>query len=221
MQNKQEIKKLAQKIWDYHLLHHKLKKVDVILVLGSHDIRVAERGAELWLQQIAPIVIFSGGIAHNDDLLRTGWDKTEAETFAERAMKLGVPKDVILIENKSTNTGENILFTKQLLKKNNIKLKSMILVQKPYMERRAYTTFMKQWGEPLEIMTTSPQLTMEEYLENYSQSFDSFVNLIVGDLQRIKIYPEKGFQIPQKIPDDVWQTYKKLVALGYDKHLIK
>ena len=44
---------------------------------------------------------------------------------------------------------------------------------------------------------------------------------MVGDLQRIKIYPKKGFQIFQEIPDDVWQAYKQLVNLGYDKHLIK
>jgi hypothetical protein len=45
------------------------------------------------------------------------------------------------------------------------------------------------------------------------------INLMVGDLQRIRIYPEKGFQIPQEIPDEVWAAYEKLVAWGFDKHL--
>jgi hypothetical protein len=44
---------------------------------------------------------------------------------------------------------------------------------------------------------------------------------MVGDLQRIKIYPEKGFQIAQEIPDDVWQAYEQLVAMGFDRHLAK
>ena len=44
---------------------------------------------------------------------------------------------------------------------------------------------------------------------------------MVGDLQRIKLYPAKGFQIHQHIPDDVWSAYEQLVALGYDKHLVK
>jgi hypothetical protein len=44
---------------------------------------------------------------------------------------------------------------------------------------------------------------------------------MVGDLQRIKIYPEKGFQIPQEIPSDVWDAFEQLVELGFDKHLAK
>jgi hypothetical protein len=42
---------------------------------------------------------------------------------------------------------------------------------------------------------------------------------MVGDLQRIRIYPSRGFQIEQEIPDDVWQAFEKLVELGYDRHL--
>jgi len=44
---------------------------------------------------------------------------------------------------------------------------------------------------------------------------------MIGDLQRIKLYPEKGFQIYQEIPGDVWQAYEQLVKLGFDKHLIR
>jgi hypothetical protein len=43
---------------------------------------------------------------------------------------------------------------------------------------------------------------------------------MVGDLQRIRLYPEKGYQIFQEIPDDVWAAYEELVAAGYDRHLI-
>jgi hypothetical protein len=44
---------------------------------------------------------------------------------------------------------------------------------------------------------------------------------MVGDLQRIKIYPAKGFQVPQEIPDEVWKAYERLVEMGFDKHLVK
>ena len=43
---------------------------------------------------------------------------------------------------------------------------------------------------------------------------------MVGDLQRIKIYPEKGFQVYQEIPADVWRAFERLVELGFDKQLI-
>ena len=44
---------------------------------------------------------------------------------------------------------------------------------------------------------------------------------MAGDLQRIREYPAKGFQIHQDIPDNVWQAFERLVALGFDGHLIK
>ena len=43
---------------------------------------------------------------------------------------------------------------------------------------------------------------------------------MVGALQRIRLYPAKGFQIHQDIPDDVWRAYEALVEAGYDTHLV-
>ena len=44
---------------------------------------------------------------------------------------------------------------------------------------------------------------------------------MVGDLQRIKIYPNKGFQVFQEIPYDVWNAYNQLIEFGFNKYLIK
>lgn len=109
-------KKLAKTLWDYHLLHHKLTPADGILVLGSHDKRVGKRAAEVFLQKLAPWVLFSGASGNGSD----DWAKSEAETFADIAHDVGVPREKILIENKSTNTGENIQFSYQLLKEQKI-----------------------------------------------------------------------------------------------------
>ena len=46
------------------------------------------------------------------------------------------------------------------------------------------------------------------------------IGIMVGDLQRIKLYPARGFQIAQEIPDEVWQAFEGLVHAGYDKYLI-
>jgi uncharacterized SAM-binding protein YcdF (DUF218 family) len=207
---------LAKKLWDYHLLHHTLEKSDGILVLGSHDLRVAERGADVYLQGLAPIIIFSGGLGN---LTKNMWTETEADLFATIALDKGVPREAIFIENKSTNTGENILFTQQLLKDKNLDLNSFIVVQKPYMERRSYATFKKHWPNK-KLLVTSPLLSFEEYA-NEEIPLERVINIMVGDLQRIKIYPAKGFQVPQEIPGDVWEAYEQLVALGFDKHLVK
>jgi uncharacterized SAM-binding protein YcdF (DUF218 family) len=211
-----EILSLAQIVWDYHHMHHQLKRSDCVLVLGSHDIRVAERGAELYLQGWAPLLIFSGGLGRLTEGL---WKEPEADKFSKIAMQMGVPANAILVENKSTNTGENIHFTRQLLEQNNLYPGTFIVVQKPYMERRSYATFKKVWPEK-DIMITSPQISFEEY-PTMEVSMDRVIQIMVGDLQRIKLYAEKNFQIAQDIPQKVWNAYEQLVNAGYDEQLVK
>ena len=211
-----EIISLARLLWDYHHVNHSLKKSDCILALGSHDLRVAEKAAELYLQEYAPLVIMSGGLGN---FTKEMWTEKEADKFAAIAIKKGVPEDSILVENKSTNTGENILFTQKLLKEKGLDLQSFIVVQKPYMERRSYATFKKHWPDK-NLMVTSPQISFKDYPTD-EIPLEKVINIMVGDLQRIKLYPEKGFQIFQDIPPEVWNAYQKLVAAGFDKHLMK
>lgn len=217
---RQEIRWLALKLWQYHKMNQRLERADAILVLCSHDTSVAERGAQLFLEGWSPLLIFSGGLGA---ITRNLWSEPEAELFARVARELGVPAERILTETRSTNTGENVQFTRKLLEERGLDPESFILVQKPYMERRAYATFKRYWPEKRAVVT-SPQFTFEEYLKNHSNGAlteDEIICIMVGDLQRIRLYPERGFQIPQEIPGEVWAAYEKLVAAGYDKHLIR
>ena len=211
---------LAEKIWDYHLMKHQVAKADAILVLCSHDERVAERGAQLFLEGWAPLIIFSGG---HGAITRSLWSEPEAERFARIAMSLNVPRESILIEAHSTNTGENIAFTKRLLADKGLNPYNFIVVQKPYMERRSYATFRKLWPEK-DLIVTSPPVSFRSYLAEYANSSLSaadVVSIMVGDLQRIKLYPARGYQIEQEIPDDVWAAFEVLVRAGFDKYLIQ
>ena len=212
----EEIARLARILWEYHHMHHEVQKADCLFVLGSHDTRVAERGAALFLEGWSPLLLFSGGLGR---LTKGSWQVPEADLFAQIAIDMGVPRQSILIENRSTNTGENILFTKAILKEKNLHPRSFLLVQKPYMERRSYATFEKFWpGQSVRV--TSPQLSFEEYITP-EFPLEKVINIMVGDLQRIKLYPEKGFQVYQEIPTPVWEAYQQLIALGYNKQLIK
>lgn len=211
---------LALELWNYHRLNHELSKADAILVLCSHDKAVAERGAQLFLEGWAPLLIFSGGLGA---ITRHIWSEPEADQFAKIAFQMGVPEDRVLIENQSTNTGDNVLFTKRLLAARSLDPQNFIVVQKPYMERRSYATFRKVWPEKT-VIVTSPQVTFDEYLRKYSNETLSpadVISIMVGDLQRIRLYPEKGFQIPQEIPASVWTAFEGLVAAGYDRHLVR
>lgn len=211
------IDQAARLIWDYHHMNHTLKKCDAVFALCSHDTRVAERAAQLLLDGVGEYLIISGGFGV---LTQDKFNKPEAEVFADVATGMGVPQDKLIIENKSTNTGENVTFTYNLLQKLGLHPHSFILVQKPYMERRTYATFKKQWPDPTtEILVTSPQIAYEDYFNDEIPK-DYAINIMVGDLQRVREYAKTGFQIYQDIPDDVWAAYRTLVAAGYTKHLI-
>lgn len=211
-----EILDWSKILWNYHHMEHSLKKADCILALGSHDLRVANRAAELYLQGWAPLLVVSGGLGN---FTKEYWTEPEADQFARIALESGVPEAAILVENKSTNTGENIVFTQQLLAAKGLDPQSFIVVQKPYMERRSYATFKKHWPAK-ELMVTSPQISLEDYPTD-EIPLERVIHIMVGDLQRIKFYPEKGFQVYQEIPGAVWQAFEGLVAAGFDQHLMK
>ena len=211
----------AKILWNYHHLNQKITYADGIIGFGSHDLHVAERAAELYLSGYGKYIIFTGGLGR---ITQKIWNQPEADKFAEIAVEKGVPENVIYIENMSGNTGENIQLTKKLIADKAISTESVIAVDKPFKERRLFATLKKQWSE-LDFSVTSPQASFEEYLSYYQNSeeleIDDFINIMVGDLQRIDIYGNNGFQIKQDIPPLVWDAFRILVKEGYDKQLIK
>ena len=210
---------LAQTIWDYMRYEHALERADVILGMGCNDMRVADHCAKLYHEGYAPRILFSGS---RGELTRGLYQGNEAELYFTRACELGVPKDVIIVESRAENSGENMRFAALKLQELDIGHSRMIIVHKPYMLRRMYATFMKQWPESPKpfVITSAIQLTMDEYVHNSYTTIDYMINIMVGDLQRIKEYPARGFQIAQEIPDEVQYAYDELVRRGYVKHLL-
>jgi uncharacterized SAM-binding protein YcdF (DUF218 family) len=211
-----EVEKLAKIIWDYHLMHHKLQKADLILILGGSHIQVAKYGATLFLEGWAPLIMVSGGLGKNAKKL---WGKTEAEAFREVLIDQGVPKNKIIMEKESLNTGENVINSKKILINKGLVPKKIIAVHKPFMERRTYATIKNFWPE-VEVVVSSPNVSFENY-EIEGKNREYLINSLVGYLHRIKEYPKMGFQVEQEIPKKVWNAYNRLVQLGYSRKLIK
>ena len=214
----QEALSLARVIWDYHQLRQRPVPGDAIIALGTNDLRVAEFAADLYLGGYGSIVVCTGGVAHHDDLLATGWDKTEAEMYAEVAISRGVPRERIVLENRSTNTSENIRFTRARLSELGIGPRSVVIAVKPFMQRRVWATLAVVWPE-MPATLASPQMTLDEY---FTPELDpeKIVNIMMGDLQRLWIYGRKGWSSPQVIPETVQTAYRRLTELGFTKHLI-
>lgn len=203
-------------LWDYHHVQQNPAPADIIFVLGSNDVRVAEYAAELYHRQLAPVILFSGGMGRF-----TGkWSMTEAELFAEASMKAGVPEKCILIESKSTNTGENVRFSRLVMKDAGItEPVTVIALQKPYMERRTLATLEAQWPEA-RVTVSSPPCSFREYLtEALPHRF--VVSAMVGDFHRILEYPAQGFSSIQPVTQEAMLAFRTLVEAGYGDQLLK
>src|SRR6185369_6080596 len=114
----------ARVLWDYHRLGQALEPADAIVGLGSYDLRVADRCAQLWSLQIAPRIVFSGARGN----WTQGLDETESALFGRRAQALGVPAHAVFSEDRSTNLGQNIALTKELLEHLDLPRGKLLLV---------------------------------------------------------------------------------------------
>ena len=209
-----------QVIWDYLCLHQQPQKADVIVGFGNFNTDIARRAAELYRQGLAPKVLFTGGLGRNTEGLLT---EPEAVRFARVAMECGVPAEDILIEDKSTNTKENIEFTRRLLEEKGIPHGRILGVHQPFMERRITAAVGVYWPG-LDFSVTSPRVTIPEYLaaaKKQGVSEDASIAVIVGDFQRMDLYAKKGYQLPQHIPEEAWAAFRRLVEMGYDSQLAK
>jgi uncharacterized SAM-binding protein YcdF (DUF218 family) len=142
----------------------------------------------------------------------------EAVHYREHALTLGVPDDAIFVEPRATNTGENIAFTRALLQETGARPTSITLISRPYQQRRAYATCRKAWPE-VKVICASQRLPLAEYVVGIGDA-DRVINMLVGDTQRITLHAERGFAIPQDIPDNVQAAFARLVAAGYTARLL-
>lgn len=86
---------MARKVFDYQVLGHQPVAADVMIALGTNDVRVAHHAADLFRRGFAPLIVCTGGVAHQGDILETGWDAPEAEVYAKILRERGVPPDRI------------------------------------------------------------------------------------------------------------------------------
>ena len=210
----------VQILWDFMHMNQPIENADVIVGFGCYDEDIPKRCAELFHRGFAPYVCFSGGLGRNTDKL---WTKSEAERFAAIAIAEGVPAERIILENKSTNSAENLLFTPKILAEAGIKAEKIIAVHKPYMEKRLWAAMQVYWPE-VRAVYTSPDVTVEQHIahaEAIGMTRKGVIETIVGDVQRMELYAVKGYQARVEIPVEVRKAFDALVEQGYTGQLAK
>ena len=211
-----DILKNAKLIYDFHSLTKTIEKCDFILATGSHDLRPALKASQLYLEGKSSLIVCSGGFGK---ITKDIWKTTEADKYFNICIEQGVPEQNIIVENKSTNSGENFLFSKELLKRRKISVKKGIIVSKTYLSRRQLATGQKQWSE-IEWYTEPPRIIFEEYSTD-KNALENMINLMVGDLQRLVVYYDMGYQTYVEIPDVIREAYTYLVDRGYTRELLE
>jgi uncharacterized SAM-binding protein YcdF (DUF218 family) len=205
----------AETIWDYHQMHHQRRHCSAAIGLGSHDLGVAAFAAKLYHAGLFPVVVFSGA---NSPTTAEVFPRGEAIHFSEHALELGVPASAIIIEPAATNTGENITRSRDALREAGIQPASVLLISKPYMERRAFATCRNAWPE-VEAICASEPLTLDAYVNEIGDA-KLVIGMLVGDLQRVFEYPALGYAIAQDVPAPVDAAYQRLLRAGYDSRLL-
>ena len=205
----------ARLLWDYHRMHHTARPCSVAVGLGSHDLGVADVTAELYHQGMAPVIVFTGATSPTT---RARMPRGEAVHYRERAVQLGVPESAVLLEPRATNTGENIEFSKVVLSEASVPVSSVLLVSKPYEERRSYAMMRKLWPE-VEVLCASTPMGLEEYADSIGDA-RMVIDMIVGALQRVLVFPGWGLAIEQAVPDTVVAAYEQLRDQGFTSRLL-
>ncbi|PGH48780.1 YdcF family protein [Streptomyces sp. Ru87] len=205
----------VQLLWDFQQMRHEPRPCSVGIGLGSHDLGVADTTADLYLRGMMPLIVFTGATSRTT---RERMPRGEAVHYRERALELGVPAAAVLVEPDARNTGENISLSRALLEEHGVEVTSALLISKPYEERRVYATARKLWPS-VEFISASTPMSLDAYAESIGDE-RLVVDMLVGSLQRLLIYPEQGFMISQPIPPEVAAAYERLCAEGYTSRLV-
>ncbi len=205
----------VETLWNYHDMQHELHPCDVGIGLGSHDLGVAVVVVELFHRGMFPRIVFTGA---NAPTTIDRFPRGEAVHYREYALDHGVPAEAVLIETQATNTAENLTLTRDVLAKHGVEPRSVVLMSRPYQQRRAFATCKKVWPE-VEVLCASRPLSLEDYVVSIGD-VKRVIDMLVGDTQRIEEYARRGYAIPQEVPADVRAAYDRLVDAGFTSRLL-
>jgi uncharacterized SAM-binding protein YcdF (DUF218 family) len=197
-----------QQVWDALARQDAIPAhADAIVVGGCRDLGLAERTAELYHAGVSKFIVISGYKPQHLDI-------TEAELLANRCFELGVPNKAIKLERLASNTGENILFSAEVIINQLQKAESVVLVHKPFMSLRFLATAEAQWPHPQpEFYTTCQSISFEDYCRERGLGNTAWEML--GDFKRMDEYVSKGYQTQQAIPSAALDAYQEIVRAGF------
>ncbi len=203
----------ARTLFDFlYLRDPDIVAADVVIGFGHFDMKVPRRCLELHRSGLAPLIVLSGGMgAGTADL-----GGPEARAFAaEIEAHGGVDDGALLLEDRSSNTGENVQGITRLLEREGRPLgeeggiRTALAVANAYRQRRVDLTC-RLHHPGVRWVNAPPATTFEEEVAMYAGKGQDLVPLLVGEIQRLLDYPGRGFCLPADLPTEVIAAQERL-----------
>ncbi|MFW5726223.1 MAG: YdcF family protein [Bacteroidota bacterium] len=201
-------------LYNYLNIKDEPRAADVIIGFGHFDMNIPKRCCELYLRGLGKKIIFTGGVGAGS----ADFKNAEAIEFFQYARRFfpEIPPEDILIEDHSTNTGENIRFSIQLIKNHqpgfnfDRGISSAILVATPARQLRVYLTVLQHLPH-IELINLPPDLSLDDNVTLFAEKGEDFTRQLTGEIYRLLEYPAKGLCAPVEVPHDITKHYKILI----------
>ncbi|SEL34570.1 Uncharacterized SAM-binding protein YcdF, DUF218 family [Stigmatella aurantiaca] len=201
----------ARRLWDYLSSFKHQAPSELAVICCSYDLRVCDYACELLKKGLTKQLLISG---NTGNWTRHLWDKPEALVFLERARANGVSEAQLLIEDRSTNFGENIAFSRQLAPQ----ARTVTFLTKPNSVLRVALTAAVGWPG-ITANVDCPPIDFPDGVSNVVGIL-GVIDEMVGDLHRILVYPRLGFQQEHSLPSDILESWRYLINQGFKGHLL-
>ncbi|MBM6593986.1 YdcF family protein [Microvirga pudoricolor] len=219
-----------------------VRPADCVVLAGNSVLQTAEGAFRLVRSGQAQRVLISGGIGHSTQGL---WrevvahpayraiaaeGRPEAHVLADLARDVfGLATDLILLDDASTNCGENALFSRRILEASGTPMDRIVVVQDTTMQRRTDATFRHVWRDgPATTFMSWPTFTPQVCVADGALAFTSrdiaglwpmerFLSLILGEIPRLRDDPSgygpkgRGFIGHVEIPPEVEAAHALLL----------
>lgn len=167
--------------YDYLAEEDTPQSSDLIFVFGAKTPARIEKAIELYHKGFAPRMMLSGGNPfYNQQSI------SEAEKYRDIAIQNGVPPNDIILETSSITLPDNVGASLNQLKAAKIAIKSWILVNSPYSQRRGYGIFQKHTTDKVRIYRvncpTAQMYSREQWFKNTEG-----IKVIFNELVKLKL----------------------------------
>lgn len=169
--------------------------VDLSFVLGSPSPSTIDPAIDLFKAGLTKRIWISGKGPRPKRWRPFSKNRPEAESriYRHLAIKRGIPEEAIWIEDRSSNTLENFVFSAKLIETTfgwaNIRVIS--LTAKPYHMRRALMTALKVWPKHLRYVMRPSYAADDPPLDGWWTS-PAGRHFVMKELQSIGAYALKG-----------------------------